>query len=271
MHNTHFAARRARAGFTLIELVVVLAILAAVSALLVPQLDFLKRTADKTNGAANITQTMSNIQVFRTLKGVYPDKFDSLIDDGGTSMTVVLPKQSKYTESTLSADEAASLTKIGITTLMDHDTTVAYRGSPGASGQIERAVADGATIVAVTDADIVASIYPNGLLIGDRVDPDKDVDGIDGDGTTDNDASIKLVLLGVGPQCSAVGQTMTAPPMYTGVDQAKEYNRMLAVFAVFDDGDTNTPTKRAQLKAVLDSAGDFLTQELIEINENELQ
>jgi len=249
-----------RAGLTLIELVMVLVILVALAGLVVPQLDFLRRSSDKGTASVTMKNVSENVQLYRTFKGSYPNNWDSLIGAGGSDIYDNLPKPGKYTTSTLTADEAASFTKIGMTTLLDHDDSLAYRGQPGDSGQVDRAIADGETVVIVTDPDIVNSMYPGATFDGERV----------------TDASelydIKLVALGFGPNNEAVGQTVMSPPAYAGVDPLTEYNRYLAVFAVFEPkAGVNTVQKRAQLKAVLDSAGDFLNQEIIEFNENQIE
>jgi len=256
---THVTRRR-EAGLTLIELVMVLVILVALAGLLVPQVDFLRRSSDKGTASVSMKNIAENIQLYRTMKGSYPDNFDSLIEDGSTDIYPNLPKPGKYATSTLTASEAASLTKIGIATLMDHDDTQAYRGQPGDSGQVARDVDDGETVVIVTDPDIVESMYPGATFDGERVTDASDL------------YDIKLVALGVGPNNGAVGQTMMSPPAYMGVDPLTEYNRYIAVFAVFEPkASSNAVDKRAMLKAVLDSAGDFLNQEIIEFNENQIE
>ncbi|HEY5311949.1 MAG TPA: hypothetical protein VIK18_05495, partial [Pirellulales bacterium] len=62
---------------------------------------------------------------------------------------------------------------------------------------------------------------------------------------------VTLVAMGVGPQCSAVGSTMSSAPQQTG-QQANYYGRYVAVFAVYGAGSAY-PGKTAELKLVLDS------------------
>lgn len=250
-----------RAGLTLIELVMVLVILVALAGLLVPQVDFLRRSSDKGTASVTMKNVSENIQLYRTFDGSYPNNWDSLIEDGGTAIYSKLGSPGKYGTSTLTDSEAASFTKIGIDTLLDHDDTLAYRGQPGDSGQVPRTIASGETVVVVTDPDIVSSIYPGSVLDADnRVTDASDL------------YDIKLVAVGLGPNNEAVGKTMMSPPAYMGVDPLTTYNRYIAVFAVFEPkASGNAVDKRTQLKAVLDSAGDFLNQEIIEFNENQIE
>lgn len=257
--------RRRQLGLTLIELVMVLVILVALAGLLVPQVDFLRRSSDKGTASVTMKNVSENLQLYRTLQGSYPDNWDSLTD--GSTFYSKLPKQSKYAVTTLNANEASSLTKIGINNLLDHDDSLAYRGQPGDSGQTPRAVADGEAVVVVTDPDIVNSVYPGFTADGTTGDV------TDGSGNSPGSGiyKVKLVTVGLGPNNQSIGQTMMSPPAYQGVDVLTEYNRYLVVFAVYDQDTSGASTKRAQVKAVLDSAGDFLNQEIIEFNENAIE
>lgn len=265
-------ARRTRAarrrGLTLIELVMVLIILVALTALIVPIIDSLRRTSDKSTGAAGMVQLIENVSLFRTMEGNYPNQFDSLLldDDGdGTheSEYTAASGSGKWEPLVLSDNEIASLTKIGIVSVMHHDPNGAavFRSLPGNSGVVEHPLVSGDSLCVVTNADIVNSVYPDEVA-GGSFNP------VTGIVTLANSVTVRLVALGVGPNCTAVGKTMVSAPAYQGVDGQTQYNRFIALFAVYD-GAINTQ-KRAQLKGALDSSGDFLNQELNEVDENSL-
>ena len=74
-----------RAGLTLIELVMVLVILTALAALVVPQVDYLRRTSDKATASFVMEQVVENIGMFRSIKGDYPKKLDALLSGDGTA------------------------------------------------------------------------------------------------------------------------------------------------------------------------------------------
>ena len=68
------------------------------------------------------------------------------------------------------------------------------------------------------------------------------------------------MAVGVGPQCSAVGKTISSPPLQTG-QQPIYYGRYIAVFALYG-GTLTTPGKQAELKLILDSFGNTVAGNL---------
>lgn len=258
---------RRRAGFSLIELVVVLMIIAIVSGLTVSIVGWLRRSADKGTASNVMASLLSNIELYRTTLGTYPDRYDSLLDGtgalyagGGTSgdtglAAALRSSDIKLTTTTIAdSTELGSLKKIGITTVMDHVPDSGVERAPGSSGTALRALAASGNVATINTANkkgrlMYASIYP--LAYNAATDTLTPVPGV------------KLVVFGFGPANSAVGKTIVAPPSYSGVgDPSAIYDRYLCVFAVYADG------KRAQLKSVMDSTGDFLSQELSEFWDN---
>lgn len=97
-------------------MVMVLIIITALVALIVPIIDSLRRTSDKATGAAGMMQLVDNVSLFRTLEGSYPTQFDSLLLDDDADGTVDgeytgVKGADKWTPLALSDDEAASLRK----------------------------------------------------------------------------------------------------------------------------------------------------------------
>ncbi len=265
--------RNRRHGLTLIELVMVLIILIALTALIVPIVDSLRRTSDKSSGAAGMKQIVENVSLFRAMKGNYPNQFDSLLLDDSASGTptgeyLAVKANSKYEMLALTSNEATSLTKIGIASVMDHDpdSPAVYRSLPGNSGVVERPIASGGLVPIITNLDIVRSMYPDEAAVAASSAGEPGFHAATGTIGLSSGITVRLVALGVGPSNTAVGKTMVSAPAYQGVDGLTEYNRFIAVFAVYD-GNINTQ-KRAQLKGALDSGGDFLNQELNEVDEN---
>jgi prepilin-type N-terminal cleavage/methylation domain-containing protein len=231
----HCALQRRR-GFSLIELVVVLMIIAIVAGLTVSIVGWLRRSADKGTASNVMASLVQNVELYRVTLGSSPDRFDSLIGSGSNK---------KLATMTLTAGQLTSLTKIGIANVMDHVAGSGVEGAPGLSGTALRALASGGTVATFDSATTngqrcIASVYPTGVPTG-----------------------VNLVVFGFGPGNTAIGKTIVSPPAYSGVgDPATIYDRYLCVFAVYDDG------KRAQLKAVMDTTGDFLYQELAEFWDN---
>lgn len=225
-----------RRGFSLIELVVVLVILAIVSGLVVTIAGWVRRSANYGAASQNQSAIAANLELYRTTYGnnAYPDRFDSLLTASGTVPTYMHSELSAMiTPTDLTQDHFDCFR--GITKVMDHadDLSTAIEGNPGNTGITLRALAVKGKVAFVnpTSANglqLVNMLYPDGMPTG-----------------------TSLVLMGVGPSCAAVGRTMQSPPFFTVVDPSKEYNRFIAVFAVYSPREG----RRAQLKAVLDSRG----------------
>ncbi|MBL8797622.1 MAG: type II secretion system protein, partial [Planctomycetia bacterium] len=80
------SSKRPRRGFTLLELVVVLMIIAILAGLLVSVVGWVRRSANYAAGANNQSTIMANLELFRTTFGnnSYPNRLDSLLVSGGT-------------------------------------------------------------------------------------------------------------------------------------------------------------------------------------------
>ena len=266
---------RRQMGLTLIELVMVLVVLTALAAMVVPIIDNVRRTSDKATASAVMKQLLENISLYRTTKGIYPSNFDSLLDDADQSVASSLAKSGKGISHALTANEATSLTAIGIKQVQDLDVDnslgLTYRNRPGNSGVSPRTLATGQQVYVVTDGNIVRSVYPLEGSVAAANAGDYGLHSATGTITKANGIRVKLVVFGVGPRSDLVGQTMMSPPAYSGVTAADtKYNRFLAIFAVYDGGIT-TSKRRAQLKGAMDSTFDFLNQEINEVEENTIE
>ena len=284
-HKSSTRKRRPQ-GLTLIELVMVLVILTALAALIVPQVDFLRQTSDKATGSFTIGQVVKNLGMYRTMKGRYPDHLDSLIESGGVTKLSSLDEHAaeNFTVVELTEDEEEGLHHSGIGHIFDHDITLAYRGNPGNSGRVDRHLEDAPRNVCVLTPgdgegyDIMNSIFPPIDFRDQDGDGNTDI-AVDGTvivsdddedlATTNDQVTARIVVLGVGPQNDAVGVTMAAAPMYQSVDAMTTYNRYMVMFAVYTSGAGRE--KPVQLKGALTATSCFLNEELLEIEENEPQ
>src|SRR5262245_16741969 len=75
-----------RSGFTLIELVVVLLILAALAGLVIPNIGMLGRSTDMAVSAKTQQDLANNVQLFFVLQKRYPQGLDSLLTTGTASV-----------------------------------------------------------------------------------------------------------------------------------------------------------------------------------------
>ena len=131
-------ARRSRWGLTLLELVVVMAILVVIAGVLVPLLPNLLANANNATGAVNVTELNKAVQAYQAVNYQYPDGYDSLVLAAGTLAPQVLFSTwgnvgtSLPIVSTPTTAEVTSLNHAGITTvynMVDRSST----GNPSAS------------------------------------------------------------------------------------------------------------------------------------------
>jgi prepilin-type N-terminal cleavage/methylation domain-containing protein len=113
-----------RRGLTLLELVVVMAILVALGGLLVPLLGNFLHRANVASCTVNIPEMDKWIQTYVNLHAEYPDKMDNLCDaTAGTELSYVLDGETgdfeakSFEPKPLATEEADALREAGITTL----------------------------------------------------------------------------------------------------------------------------------------------------------
>jgi prepilin-type N-terminal cleavage/methylation domain-containing protein len=244
-----------RSGFTLIELVVVMVIIATIAGFVIPQIGMLGRSSDMAATAKTQSDVANNVQLFFTLQKRYPQGLDSLLDtsgalyssdtNNGDTQTRGLPfsgadgtrLQAQLVAGQLAnatnAEYMRSLTRSGFDWVYDHDTAVLNANNSATTfrGLIADANGTGNTapstinVAELTGTALLAKLVPQGLKTGERV-----------------------VAFGVGPRNSAISKTLTNAPTYPGSD-GKYYGRYIVYFKVYATGE------RATLVGVSDSYG----------------
>lgn len=250
--------RASRLGFTLIELVVVIIIIATIAGFVIPQIGMLGRTSDMAATAKTQADIASNIQLYFTLQKRYPQGLDSLLDGSGA---LYAPPGASVTEATqvygmpvngagsawlggdaagsnaaqlsvaaLTGDTLKSLTRSGFDYVYDHSTSVVNSNNSATAQRY--LIANGATaaptsvnVAEVTGAVLLGRLVPQGLASTERV-----------------------IAMGVGPKNAAISKTLTNSPIYPGCD-GKYYGRYIVYFKVYSSGE------RATLVGVSDSYG----------------
>lgn len=230
-------------GLTLIELVAVLVILAAVAMLVLPRLGYIKEQADAAQAAAGAADVMSNLELFKTQTGVYPARMDSLLE-GPTGpligslwrMTSTSPvpfdvgplptgSGNAFTTSISRGFNVRLGNGSNAVYFMDHDPAATDQSDSGIRERTWNGGSDHYALVRSADTALIqAAGYPTGVV----------------------PANERLIVLGVGPRNAAVGNTMSSAPRHA-MARLEEYGRFLAIFAVYQSG------KPAQLKVVVDS------------------
>jgi prepilin-type N-terminal cleavage/methylation domain-containing protein len=284
-----------RSGFTLIEMVLVLIILATIAGLVISQISMLGRTADMAATAKNQQDIANQLGLYFVLQKRMPQNMDSLLEgtgsaaptgvlavadrSGGTTGVTELTQgwgfplagaQSTNLNPQLvmadlgalvvgaapATDYSRSFRRLGFDQVLDHLPWTANT-SCNDSGRNVRALASGAGNCFVAR---VASLT-NG-------DPAASVptNGImrtiypNLNGTLPTGV-VAVVAVGIGQRSSLVPDTMLSAPVYPGCD-GSYYGRYIAYYAVFSNGE------RAQLVGVSDSYGRFSNYSIKEFNES---
>lgn len=233
-HPNPRTARHGR-GLTLLELVIVLAILTALAGMVVGSFPNLLRQTSAAAGAAGASEINAAMLYFRTNKGRYPDGYDSLMEAPYTLLKS-LPKGSYHQLKPKDLDNADRpfLSAVGIRTTWRHDTTndsvgVTYR--PLTSIKTFDATAGGFA------ADDVAAIDTTKI----------DVDDLFGPGTQKGGINEIFAVFGLGPKCTLVGGEggILSAPVTFGITEATNplevYQRYGLVFRF--DRDEGRPAR----------------------------
>ena len=245
----------ARRGFTLIELVVVIAVLAILSTLVLPKLDLFKLKAGKAVAAADMADVTRYVEGYRISKDLFPNNWDSLLDSVATTQlyahlhpNLLGPAASgipgspqKLMLATIGTDlELRSLNSVGITAVHDHDIGMAYPSDSAANTGVRTLhVGDSyATLNALDPAaqETLANLYPQ-------------TGGVVPSGKT-------VAILGLGPSNGIVGSQLHDAPTYPNADHVTIYCRFLCAFEISADG------KEARLLGTLGADGDPLEGEI---------
>lgn len=125
-----------RHGLTLLELVVVMAILAALAGILVPLFPNLIYKAHTSTGATNLGEIAKAVQLYAANNGNnYPSNFDSLVTTGSTATTglasYVADQTSDLTASSLQSADLNALNAAGISAVV---SMVENPNTPNTSG-----------------------------------------------------------------------------------------------------------------------------------------
>jgi prepilin-type N-terminal cleavage/methylation domain-containing protein len=246
---------RNRRAFTLIELLVVIVILAALAALIVPNIGMFGRSTDMAVSAKTQADVANQMNQFFVLQKRYPQGLDSLLDTTGAlyasdttnadTQTRGLPYggadgtrlQAQLTAATLTnatnAEYMRSLTRAGFDWVYDHDTAVinsnlsntTFRGLVADANGTGNAAPTSIPVAEVTGSYLLGKLAPAGLKTGQRI-----------------------VAFGFGQKNTAIGKTSTTCPLYPGADKTY-YGRYVAYFMVYASGE------RATLVGVSDSYG----------------
>lgn len=231
-HLTKKSAKRARRGLTLIELVIVIAILTVLGGLVVRTLpNMLKRTH-----LSKCSDTISSLnkswgESF-ALNTKYPDRYDSLLASDGSAFTKLTPGLTALVSPTsLTTAETTALSSIGVRTVVDLNPAavdVTYDSAP--LGVARRSLASGGQVAELTPPGSASGTTP--IAVSWNANPLKLRRHIE---STD---TVKYLVFGVGSNCTAIGagKLLQEAPVHFGADDtinpSTVYQRYLAVFSL---------------------------------------
>jgi prepilin-type N-terminal cleavage/methylation domain-containing protein len=208
-----------RRGLTLLELIVVLAILVALSGLVIPLVQGLGYQTNASTNAAVVGDVNRSVGTFVTRFEKYPDEWDSLLTAGDTLFASLHPNLTMspgiLQTGALTTTQAESLQSMGIYRLRDHDGS----GAPNTTGSVVRPIGAGTTMVTLNKTPLTSSAAITGDLFSARelseTNPDND-----------------YVVVGMGTATTIRGSVVTDVPMLHGADPSRYYSRVLCVFMV---------------------------------------
>lgn len=224
-----------RRGFSMLELVVVLAILAVLAGLIITVMPSLMARTHLAKCAATIAELNKVWMRSFALNVRYPDFYDSLLDQQLSEPTFLprgLRDQGSVAE--LQAGEVTALAAIGVRRVLD--------GVAGASNTYDYAPfgATARTLSAVPQVfTLDLSLHETaGNLLALKRHLVRQADGT----FSDQRANTRYVVFGIGPNCSAVGtgrQIQEAPVHFAASDEinpSTAYQRYLVVFSIVHNG-----------------------------------
>lgn len=291
-------ARPRRRGFTLLEMVLVLIILATIAGLVIPQLGFLGRTADMAATAKTQQDIANQLSLYFTLQKKAPTNLDSLLkaDAAATPpFTVINPVNSSgaiidgTTPGQLQGDQVwglpfagangikmhlaltpatltnatnleykRSFTRLGFDFLLDHDPAVL-----NANNSSNRSATNVPRDLNASSPATACTVATVNLATAEGRNLLRQIYPASDPGAAPTlpPGVGFIVAVGVGASNSMIPDTMLNAPTYPGND-GKYYGRYIAYYAVFATGE------RAQLVGVSDSYGRFPNYSQQQFNES---
>lgn len=252
-----FVARRPsvrRPALTLMELVVVLSVLAALAAIVIPMFPNLLRRAHKTTDATQTQEISKAVQMYQGMYTSYPDEFDLLTD--GTNFPSYIPADGGpfggfVSAGKLTAAEVAALRRVGISNVHKLATTLANVPPQPTLDPYEAPYATSKTPIdtslnfAILDPNTNSLFQAGGSAQSflANVRAANTVGGVEP----------RFVVFGVGSRCTMVGKVIQDAP--TSIPQNKDftpatlYSRVGVIFMV--SGDEVTRSERARFIAAV--------------------
>jgi len=270
--------KRRVSGFTLVELVLVVMIIAVLAGFLIPQISQIGRSTDMAASARCQGDIAKDVQLYFTLQKRYPIYLDSLLvgtanyadptsvytpndADGDGEQDTGLPDSGPHLDRALVMEDIGttsygtgtylrSLARSGLETVMNHD-----RSKLGDSNN------SGIFYYDLPNGKHAGQTYYAAVIDDDPTNSDaqKIIHGLLGPRGIPSGA--KLVAFGYGPSNSALGTTSLQAPVYPGCD-GYYYGHYVIILMIYNTGE------RASLAGVIDSYGRYLNYTIDQFNQS---
>jgi prepilin-type N-terminal cleavage/methylation domain-containing protein len=283
--------KKRRFGFTLVELIVVVAILALLAAMVLPRFDSLLKNAGHAAGASSMADTGQLIEAWYTANGNYPDGWDTRLSSSGALLTAstgvtptagstaVLPTElvgattGRLALGTLSAGDVLGFNNVGITTLYNLDAAPIseltrpndwFNTATTISSSTQVAVINSGTGITAGNK-IIDHIFRQNLVVG----------GVSGTLPSNSTGTTKLVAFGLGAHNTMVAGNngsnlktglMIEAPVDGSFNSALMYNRLIVVFAVTPSTSGATSASSVVFAGVFGADGDLITDDAAALN-----
>ena len=253
LRNTRHAGRPTRGGLTLLELIVVMAILVAIAAILVPLLPEFMGKANQSAAATNMGELEKAIQTFRSTYSRYPNYFDSMLTSGGAKPSFVPQPKDDHVSTPANLMEIGSLSDAQFARLNRQGINQVYHLTTGTSSAEFHATLN------PYDANPAPAPLANGSPVWKlkRLSNGKYNDEVFDravlPGVTMNDDH-DYVLLGIGKYCNLCGPdgvVKEAPVFGQHKSQSTPSASYQRYVAVFDVGDDNVDQRPAKFVAIV--------------------
>lgn len=221
------ATRAPRAGLTLLELVVVLAILVVLAGMLVPIISGLGYQTNAATNATVVDEVTRSVRTYHARFDTQPDRWDSLLTSAGTLFSKLhpglvggTPSDSARTIASaaldLDAQQAESLRLAGINTLYDSDDSQAAN-APNTTRA--RVVAGGGKVVLLSKTSAgAARILQDATAVGQS--------------HASYHVNNEFVLLGLGGDSALRGTVATEVPLIQSADPLHNYARVICIYMI---------------------------------------
>jgi prepilin-type N-terminal cleavage/methylation domain-containing protein len=237
---------KAKRGFTLMELLVVISILALLAAVAVPKIaDIYERSRSSTQ-AYSLSDVNRQLEIFYGINKKYPDGWDTLMESGGVYSKLPATVTQYTTTATLTPDQITSLNAAGIGHAFLHDAASTDYSNSGVdrrhfgTGTGHDGTANINELVAI---DKSAGSKGLSLLVNDfGLNPNKSAT----DTSLTRINANTYVVFGLGNKSTIVQNQIQEAPILDHATSSTQYSRALVVYEV-----PNTGTTRAKLVGVL--------------------